>query len=34
MQRSPPKTGTKEEEIDLECKNGQCEMPEDWEDNF
>jgi len=35
VQRSPQKLGSKADEaLNLECKNGQCEMPEDWADNF
>lgn len=35
MQRSPQKLGSKaDDSVDMQCKNGQCEMPEDWADNF
>lgn len=35
LQRSPQKSSAKGDDlVDLQCKNGQCEMPEDWADNF
>jgi len=35
MQRSPPKKGTKQDDkLDLECKNGECLMPDDWAEDL